>query len=286
MTGLTERWLIDRDGRHWCWNDARLAEALGTTLRAGELADFAVTNLGFVDIRYSERMLRIRCRPRVVTQLSLGSLCYFLFDYPWSPVAVSLLARAWRDRIFADREQALDALTRIIPAASAALEQRHGRFMSVNMPEGASPLCEQTRLGLAALAASSFDGESLSAVNAIFSGRWSITHIDLDTDRFDFDFMGPGFTLVDPAWSGGGGFRPVATFHDRSYLGWVESSRRDTLLAGRPVFEKVDALVDTSDGLARLRYHRVTVPLQQSGSRCYVLSASVDDSAIDLRKAV
>ena len=284
MFGLPESWLIDREGSHWHAKDARLPSRLGTTLRGTELANFVVTNLGFIELGYHDTRLRVRCRPKLVTPSGFASICYFLFDFPWQPIALSSLGDTWSDRIFVHSKDVLEALTRSIPTPLSADEDRCGRFLSARSSDEASPLSGLARLSLAALATEAFETDTLAALDRAFRGRWSVSHVDLETGRFDFDYMGTGFTLLDPSWAGGAGFKALTSASDPSYMGWVESSRRAALLTGQPAFEVIDAWTETLNGLARLRYHRVTVPLRISGSRSYVFSASVDDSSINLRK--
>ncbi|MEQ1842390.1 MAG: hypothetical protein ABL994_18465, partial [Verrucomicrobiales bacterium] len=119
-----------------------------------------------------------------------------------------------------------------------------------------------------------------------FRGRWSVSHIDDETGRFAFDFVGRGFTPLDPGWSGGANFTPISDFSDRSYRAWVESARRDVLTRSEVSLDRVDAWVVTPNhAMARLRYHRVIVPMGTSGRRRYLLTASLADSSINLREA-
>ena len=285
MTGLTERWLIDRDGRHWCWNDARLAEALGTTLSGAALTEFALANLGFVDLRYTGTTLHVRCRPRLVHPLTFGSLCYFLGAFQWRTIGLSLLSHSWSARVLPDIDQVIALLTTYIHGRDRSDDDRLGRFLRGARPGSASPLRNPMREAIEVINYLDVNEASLTALDQIFRSRWSISHVDLETNEFAMDFMGTGFTPLDPAWTGARLFRPVAQFADRAYMGWIEGTRRSVARGAEPIFEDVDAWTDTPDGMARLRYHRVTVPLRRSGSRRYVLSASVSDCAIDLRKA-
>jgi len=270
--GDFERWLIDRNGDSWRHGDPRLSRKLGTTLAGKELALFTVANMGYVSLEYSGTRLHVRCRPKRLGALTLASLYYFVVDHSWSPIALSLLLEQWSTRIFPQGCQVIDALARLVPADTcAAPKVLFENILSSPVAPERSPLLQTVRATLPVIE----DTADIAAMNRLFRGRWSIGHFDADTHRFVFDHMGSAFT----------GSNLIETLWDSDYAAWVERSRHAALESNEPVFEAIDAVVTTSMGAERLRYHRVMRTFRGSG-RSSIFSASVDDSSINFRKAV
>lgn len=268
-----ERWLIDRHGKMWRCADPMLSQNLHTTLSGDELKKYTITNMGFVSIEYSGSRLHMRCRPRRVSSLTFASLCYFIADYPWRPIALTLLSDQWATRIYQSTSDVLTELTRLIPgdASPVIFDDCQHAILSAPIIHAKSPLLGKT-LTTASQIADDPDHEFL---NRVFAGRWSIGHIDTETNRFVFDHMGAGFRrsmLMD-------------TLNDQRYVAWVQKSRNSALSSAEPICEVVDAIVQTSAGSARLCYNRVMLALNRSSGRRLIFSAAVDDASINLRKA-
>jgi hypothetical protein len=267
----SERWLIDRDGDTWRWGDPRLSQKLNTDLSGTELAHFTTTNMGFVSVEHAGRRLQVRCRPKRVGPLTFASLCYFIVDYPWQPIALTLLADQWATRIYPQSPDVLETLSRLIPGSTPEFFDGPQRpILSTPLDSTPSPLLEKTR----AIIPRFTDVPDYELMDQVFAGRWSIGHFEADMNHYVFDHMGTGFRrsiLMD-------------TLSDARYAAWVQESRRAAIASAEPVLEAVDAIAETSSGLARLCYHRVMHTFTDSLGRCLVFSAAVDDSSIDLRK--
>lgn len=267
-----ERWLIDRSGDTWRFGDPRLSHKLGTALSGNELAFFTTTNMGFVSVEYAGRRLQVRCRPKRVGPLTFASLCYFIVDYPWKPIALTLLSDQWATRIYPQTSDVVETLSRLVPGDTPKIFQGHPRpIMSTPVVSAKSPLLNKTLAMLPHIT----DAPDYEIMDLAFGGRWSIGHFDADTNRYVFDHMGTGFRRS----------MLMETLNDTRYAAWVHDSRRAALASAEPVFEAVDAIAETSSGPARLCYHRVMWTVTDSRDRRIIFSAAVDDTRIDLRKA-
>jgi hypothetical protein len=268
----SERWLIDRDGNTWRWGDPRLSHKLGTDLTGAELAHFTTTNMGFVSVEHVGRRLQVRCRPKRVGPLTFANLCYFIVDYPWNPIALTLLSDQWATRIYPQSPEVLETLSRLVPGNEPDVFDGSSRpILSTPLVSTDSPLLDKTRTMIPRIAGA----PDYELMDRVFAGRWSIGHFDADMNHYVFDHIGTGFRRSIL----------METLNDARYASWVQDSRRAALTSADPVLEAVDAIAETSNGMARLCYHRVMSTLTDSLGRRSVFSAAVDDSSIDLRKA-
>ena len=268
----SERWLIDRNGDTWRCGDPRLSHKLGTALSGNELTLFTTTNMGFVSLEHAGRRLRVRCRPKRVGPLTLASLYYFIVDYPWKPIALTLLSSQWVTRIYPQTSEILETLSRLVPRDTPEVFHGHPQpILSTPLTSIRSPLLDKTRAMLPFVT----DAPDYEIMDRVFAGRWSIGHFEADTNRFVFDHMGTGFRRSIL----------METLNDTRYTGWVQDSRRAALASAEPVFEAVDAIAETTSGPARLCYHRVMCTTTDSRNRRIIFSAAVDDTSVNLRKA-
>lgn len=283
---LSPTMIVDGKGDLWAVDDPGLAASLGAALTGEALAQFGVTNLGWTEIRHVGERLHLRCRPQLVSQGTLTGALYVLFARRWRAVALSLLAKSWSYAIFQDCGQVVDLLASLTskqPARGAGASQR---FLRLPVTANFSPLMPVLRSALPIVSDHCLSIENLAAVDRLFKGRWSISHIDPATEQLVFDHMGQGFTRIGPDWAGGVAFAPPPTsISDVAYQQWVARFRLEVAHQTDPVFDVVDAWVNgATQESARLRYHRVTAPISTGGRRL-LLSASVVDLAIDLRQA-
>ena len=277
--------IVDGKGDLWAIDDPGLAASLGAALNGEALAHFGVTNLGWIEIRNVGERLHLRCRPQLVSPAALTGALYVLFARRWRAVALSLLAKSWSYVILQDCSQVVDLLASLTskqPSWEAGASQR---FLRRPVTANLSPLMPTLRRALPIVLDHSLGIENLAAIDRLFKGRWSISHIDPATQQLVFDHMGQGFTRIGPDWAGGAAFAPpTASISDVAYQQWVARFRMEVARQTDPVFDVVDAWVNgATQESARLRYHRVTVPVSTDGRRL-LLSASAVDLAIDLRQ--
>ena len=102
--------LIDDRGCLWDTADGSLARFLGASLPPDKLIDYAVVNLGFVEIGRLNRALFVRCRPSLITGPAIAAATYVLHDEPALTVVLRTLGDCWQDLILRKRSDFVQLL--------------------------------------------------------------------------------------------------------------------------------------------------------------------------------
>jgi len=278
--------LIDDAGLNWPTTGAAVRDHLGARISGSGLMAFVVANLGWIEVRALKTGLQIRCRPSLVTEAALASLLYSLFDQPPVSVMLSLLTDRWHDMIHRHRKDTLTILAAMIGVPSVGGTSMQNRPLRQFVASKQSPLFRQTTEIMGSLETTTTEDDLVPLLDRLFEGRWTLSHIDQGTGEIVVDRSGSGFTPFNPAWTAPRPGTYLADCGDLDYAHWVGEFRREVAEAAFPVFDDVDALLRMPVGLLRLRYSRVTMPIRLSGRRLIILSASVSNHAIDLRRKV
>jgi hypothetical protein len=88
-------WLFDAKGVQWDATSPQLVEALQSSIVGGDLARYAVMNLGFVAAEANNCSVRIRVRPDSVAQPALAAALDWLFERAPDRVLVSRFEKTW-----------------------------------------------------------------------------------------------------------------------------------------------------------------------------------------------
>jgi hypothetical protein len=282
------RWMIDDLGNIRPAGAPALAEVLGvpTPTSAPELArleDFGILNVGLIFVETQPDGIGIRCRPAMLSQRAFATLSYWLLDHAKAPVTIAWYDQAW------GTEHAPDART-AISFVSYLLELRGGP------PQPTKRICAQPsvqaartwqrfKAEAATLTARRLDQEQYGRIlDPLFHGRWTVFDVATDTSAVEVAASGVGYPCLDPAFMQSEGRRRFETLTDQGYRAWLTAGYLEVARSGRPRFENVDAIVAWPRiGDLRTRYWRIVVPLYSTPERCLILSASGNDSGIDLR---
>jgi hypothetical protein len=134
------------------------------------------------------------------------------------------------------------------------------------------------------------DGAALGAtdkarLDQLFRGRWLIADIELKVPAVAVVARGEGYPPLDPFFGRTTtGPSNLAQLGDEAYSRWLIKSYAEALIEDVPRFEEVDALIRWSrTGDTRTRYWRILVPLRADATSGRLLTASGNDTSIDLR---
>lgn len=276
--------LFDDKGDLWNAKARSLAEALGASLSADELAKYAVRNLGFIAAAEQEDSVSLRLRPAVVSPTALGALMYWLHDRPIARVLLSFLDDEWTHELIASREE---AVRRLLARVSMKSEGREGDFLSQLLPlhdlQPDSPL--RALLEAWAECSGKYDPERLHAViEQALNGRFVLFEAPAGSPSVYVKEVGRGLGQSGGYWlSRTKGLR-VEDQPDYAYGMWVAQAYREVLKTHSPRLDNVDAVVSFPQQPRKsYRYRRLVVPFEGNSSSTLVLSATVIDPRISLR---
>jgi hypothetical protein len=287
------RWLIDDLGNLHSAGSQALGRILGVPAqgpgdpetRERTLEDLAIINVGVIAVDISEDALHVRCRPAVVSGRAIGALTYLLLDHASSPVTISWYNRDW------EVEHAPNALT-AVSFVSYALELKgywspgstHERIYTQHSRQ-AEQKWHQVRALVSPLTSGLHAPQTYAALlDRPLGGRWTIFDFDKAQGTADMIARGNGYPVLHPIFSTSEKCQDLQTLGDAQYRAWVLDCLTCVAASNRPRFDDVDALVDWPRfGTMRTRYWRLMVPLVSRGRVCRILSASGNDSGIDLR---
>jgi hypothetical protein len=277
--------LVDDRGQRWPafgWDTANFVSAPFT---GRALADYVVTNLGWVEIRRNQHHFHIRCRPAIAADPAVVETLFTLCDTEARSITLSVLGKTWNEHVHCNRSDVITILASMMGTSRIKLSTVADRFLCDEVPPESSPFLEKLRHAFAN-ASTQADITSLVAVlNATFNGRWTLTHTDHNSGQAIVDHCGPGFTRYNPRWQSSAVGTSLHSYADPEYGAWVASHRRQVELTGHPRFDNVDAVVGFPGlGEVRLTYARLTAALDLSRGRRFVLAAAQTDVSVDLRK--
>ena len=275
--------LIDQDGNFWAVNDPRLSRRLGGRLTGSALASYAVLNLGFVSVSVSDRFIRLACRPATLSPQTLAATLHLVYEHPLQTIGLDYFAGTWNHLVLRDRTKLRCFIAGLATPRSLRLE---ASFLRKALTPEASPLRWKLD-GVRRILANAACVENLrEPLNKILAGRWSLYALDPESGESFVRALGDSYTPFNPLWLASAVGRPLSLYADESYGRWVAQHHRNTLAAGNPQFDMVDAIISFPRiGEARARYSRMTLPVAVAGLANLVLSAAVIDSAIDLRSS-
>jgi hypothetical protein len=282
------RWMIDDLGGIRPANAAALATVLGVSspisdVDANRLEDYGILNVGLIIAEARRETIAVKCRPAVLTDRAIATLDYWLLERPRVPVAISWYNGTW------EHERAPAARTAV--SFVTYLSELRGRPPLPAERIRAQPSLQAARTWqrLKAEAAMLTTGRMTEerygrVLNPIFHGRWTVFDVATGTAKIEVVASGNGYPCLDPAFTPSQGRERFEMLADRGYRDWVTAGYLDVARSGRSRFEDVDAIVEWPRlGDLRTKYWRIVVPLHATGERCLILSASGNDSGIDLR---
>jgi hypothetical protein len=279
--------LIDDAGRTWDPQSLELRRSLNAVGLGPFFPEYTIKNIGFVELSRSAHGVSVRLRPAVVSPLAYAQLMFELADVNAERVLLSYFdTGAWRHEIIPTRERAFERITQLAAPHLAAHDD------NVRCRDLDPSLLSLPDMFRRAISYWRWTGGSWRTVKDIG------TVCDVVLQRFVlFECSGEkGFVFRDfgrqlppcaTAWLARGIGMQVEEQPDAAYGRSCARSYAEAMRSFEPKVDEVDAWVSWPGyGRTRRRYRRLMLPFQQSDDRFGLLSATLEDSSIDLRPLV
>ncbi|MFY0615209.1 MAG: hypothetical protein JXQ99_27010 [Hyphomicrobiaceae bacterium] len=255
--------LIDPDGNELTagWRLNELRELSG--LNDASLYEYLARNMAYIVVGVGPQSLSVRLNPGIVSPPSLAAAFYRTAEFSDLNVDVEFLGRGPpENHTLANGATAIDFISRIVKLRS---ESASGRFFRQRAPVGQEMAHDQFRRLIEMLKRFSTpqDSEFVKAhLRRHFNGRYVVLKCDHEAGRLLLDDAGGGYTGLDSYWANDAVGKPVEKLFDKDYWSFVSEAFQETIHAGVPTLDDVDAVVRTSPGKSSaLSYHRLIVPL-------------------------
>jgi hypothetical protein len=282
---MRQELIIDDGGRARNLGEPGLARSYCSDMESSDFAAFAVRNLGFVHAICTSGRWNVRIRPKVVSPAAIVGTIVLLAERGAVSGSISTLSEGrWHDEIAGSFER---LLARLSAYDRRALSGGSRRFISRACKLVGRSDVDPLHRVLAACAVR--QGEDPQAVAAfcgpLVEGRVTLAEAD-DGESFVVRHTGTGYRVYDQLYLKSSFGRRIDDDPDMAYGQWLASSYRSALSNGEAMVHQVDAIIrGARNGLERVCYRRLMVPLSAARGRRFVLSASVLDDTVDLRAA-
>lgn len=275
--------LIDDEGGTWDGGSLSVRCAFNSPYSGGEFVDYVVRNLGFIAIDTYGQSRQIRLRPSRTSERAIAALIEMIGRQPKARYALTWFDQEWR--------YALVVQSDLVWRLERLLK---GRRSDVPEPFVAEPLglddIEGDHNWTALLQSSEMQLDStaqvdlLKAVHRLMNDRFVVVKGVPEKQKLVFESIGDGMFRSHLPWVDRPIGEPIDQQPDENYGRWIHNSYEAALRAGKPVFQKIDAIVDwRGHGRKRLRYRRMLLPYRTEQGEPRVLGASLMDDRIDLR---
>lgn len=275
--------VYDENGRVWPARSDEFRDLLGATAASDfDMADFAVRNLGWIEVRHELGRVHVKLSPRMAQAKALDAIYDFLMCLPTLAVVLHIRKdQVWDEELW---ESGLDATARVSSLVSKVELSGMQRFVALRRP-------------LSIL----FRDKQSSLVDVLYRTRELQNGDGLDAMiRFaESDPTGQtGFAVGTSerdgqvAWRTGHIGRALLRIYteeerrrlvgsdirngpDREYASWCQLGYDRATATGEPLVEDVRALI-----LRRNRspvesvYRRVFIPFKNTGGKIFVLCTS------------
>ena len=275
-------WLIDDLGEVLVADPLAIARRVGIEPIEGT-SDYLISNMGWIGLTLRRGSWHIRLRPKVVSDCAVVGLLYWLRDHPSRPSAISWLDKIWQLERAESTEAAISLLGYLLDRPNANTRSSP-KFLS--KPSGKAEAI-WTRASSTVLPLLNMAGPSpvlFAAMDHYFNKRWSLLEVDKGSLAVSVIKLGKGYPPLHPSFNSGAHGKLLSEIADQSYSDWVARSYQAVAESGQPICEEVDAVIRWPRlGEIRTRYLRVIIPVANFENSCRVMSASTNDSGIDLR---
>lgn len=282
---MRREFIVDDKGEARCLGEPGLVRSFGSDISREDFTLFAVRNLGFIHATCVNRRWNIRLRPRVVSPWAVAGTMLLLSREGARSGSISCYADSeWRDEIAGPFERLMAKLAaydrRKLTSGSRRFIARPGQ--TIRLPDS-DPLGRLLKLW--ELRRADDPVSVAQSCEPLVAGRITLAEAG-EGEGFVVRHTGTGYRIYDRSYLDNNSGRRLEDDPDEAYGHWIASSYRSTLETGSAALHEVDAIIrGRRNGLERVCYRRLIVPLSPGGSNRFVLSASVLDSSVDLRAA-
>lgn len=272
--------LIDEEGRSWVANDPAVARRLGYRDVRIDVAQFAVSERGFIHIRSIEDGVRVTVQPGTFSRVALAGALQVLNDI--TPPRVLLVSRSGPETqaelftsvfAFIERAEQLAAGPPIEIKVPHYAVRRHLRNLATPPFAMVRPIIDlwKDRRG-------EFDEEVLQAIEAqSLMHRMILVRKAAQGSTLITEHFGSGIMIMRPCESLLIVGRDFYQHHrDRDYGTWVADAYAETLWRRHPRLESVRATVRTETAASlKVRYDRLIVPWRAGDSDLFATAVSI-----------
>ena len=287
---MTSYWLgtrpmfIDQEGTLGV-QPATLAAVSGKFADRQQLAEYAVKNLDLVRVWCGTRGLRVQFRPDRISANALTQLLYLLSETPDTRVGFDYFRDGWHHELVGNGHAAIARVVALVEEAridatgSVLAELVDPAALSAHNP--LHDLIENWRARVRWREFALFIDRACERSG----GRFVLFEYDRDRGAFVFQDFGAGI----PEWAK----HSLANFRGRALADLhADQFGRSCTFAYGEALEKFSPTVQVVDanirwpgyGTLRSCYWRLMLPMTDPAGRFWLLSASLADAAIDLRK--
>ena len=278
------KWIIDDFGRIYRSGARELTNSLGYTAGGPAVELYAIENIGHVGITERRGRVHIQCRPSIMSDKAIASLFYWLLDHCVSDVVISWYDEVWHLERPMFMPAALAFLGYLLERRSPILDPDGERFIARTSIDAENRWSLHADKVMSYLRASAPVGEKRQVLNGSFAGRWTLVDINLSTKHAVGIDQGDGYPQMWPGHDTPNKSFDFGRIGDPVYVKWLCANFMHIGVCDQPQFEDVDAIIDWPvTGLSRTRYWRIAIPVERRGPLCRLLSASGNDSSINLR---
>jgi hypothetical protein len=270
--------VIDDCGEVWSAASPQLRRRIGSGSDP-ELAPDAIGRLGFVLVQRERRIVRVALRPDLTRPITLVGLLYALYEFLPDRIVLSRLDRGTvADEIFSDIPEFSVAVEKLVQdlrgdaagwtpsvlprSASDLARPRFARFL---------PMVEQWRARSGLL-----PEDWLARLRRFgFDRRAVLGRSPAGSEHLVFEYLGPGFTWLDPCWGLTAIGREIRMLPDAAFGAWTAEAYGRVLGTREPSLATVNAAIGTQWGeRIRIHFDRLTLPWWSLTGERFVLSLS------------
>ena len=279
--------LIDHVGEIWPGDIHELAEELQSSLSGDELVNFLVRNLGWVLVEQKQGVCKIKCRPSSMSETTLVALLFCVHDCSETTVfALDIVSKDSVSQLVRGKYLVTTILSSLVDAAGARDFWKGAKFIASRLTKSAPPFASIANKIKTLIERADDIGKVAPHISQLLQTRWSISSYDRTSGDWIEDFNSGGFTPFNPAYSGRqSGARLSEYAADAEYTHWIARCRHRVIEDNSVDLATVDAIVTFARvGEARLRYHRICLPVKRRNGSTSIFMAAQTDPSIDLRR--
>jgi hypothetical protein len=266
----------------------KLHRDFGTSCSLALFSDYTVKNLALVVLRAQDSIVEVRFRPTVVGDVALAGAMYWIGDY--RPERTLLChfddnTNAWRHSVGGRWDRTLNRISYLVSAAKA---QASKAVVTKELSPEQLPRNSCLSKALSQWKAASGFYER-SAFHVLLGATLENRYVVCSTPRRSQDFIisavGSGLPRFAHEWLSRTIGKRAQDQPDSHYGQSCVNTYLQVLERNQPLLEDVDAIANWPDyGPTRRRYRRLILPFRDEKGVTRMLSATLPDSDIDLRK--
>jgi hypothetical protein len=252
-----------------------------------QLAEYAVKNLDLVRVWCAGRGLRVQFRPERLRAKALARLLYLLSDCGDVRVGLDYFRDGWHHELVGHGDAARQRIVALVEESASFGVAGAVLAKAVDLDElrGRNPLHDLVQSWHGRLDWRQF-GLLLERTRDCTGGRFVLFEHDRDRAAFLFRDFGAGL----PHWAkdslARSNGRALGDLHPDPFGKATTVAYRQALESLSPSAAAMDANIRwPGHGMLRSRYWRLLLPVMDPAGRFWLLSASLADTGIDLRKA-